>query len=128
MKQKNIFLKTLAGKVLVLALICSAAFLSYAKFRQWEEHRDLQKQLALLREEEKNVRTQNADLEKSLDLLSSDAAGERIARMQLNLKKEGEQAVVFLDPGEAKPAVAGVSTTKSNLRLWWEYFFLNSPK
>lgn len=113
-----------AVRVFLVAMLVALGFLSHAKYKQWQSYRDLQRQITLLREEEQRIEDQNSQLEKSLDLLVSDQANEKIARMQLNLKKEGETSVVFVE-GEPESVVSSKEgePQKSNPRLWWDYFF-----
>lgn len=120
-KKRGLYFK----RLIAVGLVCFAFFLSFNKWQQWKQYETLQKQVNLLKQEEQNILAQNNDLEKSLELLSSDSSSEKIARMQLNLKKEGEETVVFIEP-ESQETLSQQEEKKSNFKLWWEYFFINN--
>ncbi len=120
-KKRGLYFK----RLIAVGLVCLAFFLSFNKWQQWKQYETLQKQVNLLKQEEQNILAQNNDLEKSLELLSSDSSSEKIARMQLNLKKEGEETVVFIEP-ESQETPSQQEEKKSNFKQWWEYFFINN--
>ncbi len=112
-------------KALGVGLVLLACLLAYNKWYQWKDQQKLEQQISELRKEAAKVEAQNRDLEKSLELFSTEAAKEKIARTQLNLKKDGEEAVVFIAPQKDETTNPQVKE-KSNLRLWWEYFFIKN--
>jgi cell division protein FtsB len=84
---------------------------------------DLQRQIA-------SLESSNADLTKLETFLQSDQFAEQEARMDLGLKKPGENVAVIENPDQAptadNPYSAGDNSEKnSNPVNWWNYFFGN---
>lgn len=81
-----------------------------------KEKRDLEKQAF-------EIERKNEELQKSLEYLSSDSSKEKIARSQLNLKKQGETVYSFLEGSETNLEKKQSSlVTESNFKQWLFYF------
>ncbi|HVY68202.1 MAG TPA: septum formation initiator family protein, partial [Patescibacteria group bacterium] len=66
----------------------------------------------------------NDELNQSLQYLNSPSFKERVAREQLNLKKEGETVYGFSEADSASSTALAVPTDGlSNPAKWWNYFF-----
>jgi len=108
----------IVGLVFLLMIIFPLAK-TYSQRRLVEkEVADVQKQIA-------DFESQNEQLREMITYLQSDQSLEEQARLNLNLKKPGEQVLVV---EEKKPADSFDSTVEtaaagSNLVKWWKYFF-----
>lgn len=112
----------ISNRFVVVLLVGSLVLLSVSQYHQWKSRQKVQRQIDSLKSEAKLVEEKNGQLEDSLKYLSSTSATERLARQQMNLKKPGEIAVVFMPSKDA--AVTTTETKKqSNVRAWWDYFF-----
>lgn len=112
----------ISNRFVVVLLLGSLVLLSISEYHQWKSRQKVQRQIDSLKSEAKMVEEKNGQLEDSLKYLSSTSATERLARQQMNLKKPGEIAVVFMPSKDA--AVSTFETKKqSNIRAWWNYFF-----
>jgi len=108
-----------------VALLILLVFLGNLKFKQWQSQRQIEKEKQSLQDQADSLQKKNQELSRSLQYLNSESFKERVAREQLGLKKDGEQAYSFADA----PRVAGASTDApggpSNIKKWWDYFFTN---
>lgn len=68
----------------------------------------------------------NADLKKMLEYLKSDNFLEEQARVNFNMKKEGESVAVIQFQEEnavqSAPTILGIKEEKTNTQKWQEYF------
>lgn len=113
--------KNLSSKFAVFCLFLLLIFLGDLKFRQWQSQRQIDLQKQSLETQASALQKKNDDLAQSLEYLSSPSFKERVAREQLNLKKDGEQVYSFSDGPAASP---GSGQDKvSNAQKWWDYFF-----
>ncbi|MBI5530103.1 MAG: septum formation initiator family protein [Candidatus Doudnabacteria bacterium] len=77
-----------------------------------------------MRQQADALQKKNDDLSQSLQYLNSPSFKERVARQQLNLKKDGEQVYGFTD-GNGSSTDSQVAIKTSNAKKWWDYFFTN---
>lgn len=112
----------LSNRFVIILLVLSLGFLSFVKISQLREQRRLNREIQSLRSESKDVEEKNKQIEDSLKYLSSQSAADRIAHQQLNKKRDGEIAVVFMPTASAAVSVAA-GQTQSNPKAWWDYFF-----
>ena len=99
-------------------------FLGRLKFKQWQNQRRVEKEKQSLMGQVDALEKKNDQLKQSLQYLNSPSFKERVARQQLDLKKEGEQVYSFSE----RLAVSGDgdgNLSESNAKKWWNYFFLN---
>lgn len=112
----------LSNRFVVVLLVASLGFLSFVKFNQIREQRKLDREIQSLKSESKDVEEKNKQIEDSLKYLSSQSAADRIAHQQLNKKRDGEIAVVFMPTASATTTASG-GLAESNPKTWWNYFF-----
>jgi hypothetical protein len=122
MKQKANITLALLGLTAVLI------FLGSLELQQWQKRRTIQKEINHLREQEQETLNKNQSLSDSLGYLTSGEYKERIARQQLNLKRDGELVLGFAAGSETTEATAAENPIDqtSNPRKWWNYFFKNN--
>lgn len=111
----------------IFLLIALIAFLGTAglEYKQWRTRNSIDKEILALKAEEQNLFQANQELENSINFLSTPEYQDKLARLQLNLKKEGEIVVNF-PPQIAKQSTGPENdSSKNNPTKWWEYIFLN---
>ena len=115
--------KTLTSNIAIVTLIIVLIFLADLKFKQYKSQKEIEKQTQSLQAQADALDKQNNDLNQSLQYLSSDSFKERVARQQLNYKKQGESVYGFTEaaPQATNPAVA--QSNISDAQKWWNYFF-----
>jgi cell division protein FtsL len=111
------------SKVFLIAVLALLIFVGSLELKQWEERRSVNREIANLQAQEQDLQQKNRDLENSLNFLTSDEYREKIARQQLNLKKDGEIVVNFPKDNLSGTAETAATHNKSNPRKWWDYFF-----
>ncbi len=121
MKLPAIFKSKLFIVVALIAFLVTAGL----EYKQWTARRTIDNEIDALKQEEHRLNEANNELKNSISFLSSPEYQEKLARMQLNLKKEGE--IVVNLPGEGQQTNTSIEShqTKSNLVNWWNYIFVN---
>jgi|WetSurMetagenome_2_1015567.scaffolds.fasta_scaffold89273_2 cell division protein FtsB len=113
------------GCLVILAAITLPVYKNISqRYEVDKEISDLQKQII-------DLQTSNEDLTKLKTYLQSDQFAEKEARLNLGLKKPGEQVAVVEDAvsangisAEDNLAAAAIKENKnSNPVRWWNYFF-----
>jgi cell division protein FtsB len=129
-KKKNIlfglfltpYFFTLACLVVLAAIILPVYKNALQRYEVDKEVLDLQKQIA-------SLEAGNNDLKKLKVYLESDQFAEKEARLDLGLKKEGEQVAVIEDVGAGAAAdnlgqnSLLAENKNSNPVKWWNHFF-----
>lgn len=113
--------------LLVAGLAAFAVLAGGAFVRETLRTRQIDREIAALKQEAERLRVRNFEISALESSLSSGEFLEREARMKLGLQKEGEQAVVVRKE-EARPAedaaraAAEARPVWSNAKKWWTYF------
>lgn len=108
--------------ILFLLLLC--AFLGSLRYRQWKNQVAIEKEKRALQEQISSFNKKNQDLSDSLAYLDSADFKDRVARQQLNLKRNGEVVFGFVDAPPAEPEGAdGANSGGPNYEKWVNYFF-----
>ncbi len=121
MKIPKIFHSKLFLGLVVIALSGALGL----EYKQYADRKAIDKEIAELRAEEQKLLENNQRLQQSISFLSSPEYQEKLARMQLNLKKEGEIVVNFPAENQVIGQVQPQTQEQSNLLKWWEYIFIN---
>lgn len=121
-KLPNIFYNRWFLGCLIVAFLISGGL----EYNQYSKRRQIDSEIESLKQQEKELNGSNQQLEESINFLSSPEYQDKLARLQLNLKKEGEIVVNFSEQQavENQQEVNNYSA-KSNLIKWWEYIFIN---
>lgn len=92
--------------------------------RTYSQKRMVEKEISDVKKQIADFETANQDLKDMISYLNSDQSLEEEARLNLNLKKSGEQVIVIND-GAASASTTSLMTPskKSNLAKWRDYFF-----
>lgn len=115
----------LSSKTAILGLIVLAGFLGIQEFKQLSNQKKIEAQKKSLQEQADTFTKKNSDLNQSLQYLNSPDFKEKVARQQLNLKKEGETVYSFADASILETADAANRPKQGNFTKWWNYFFAN---
>lgn len=130
-KIKNFFKNPKTVMVLCFLILF---FLSFPLIGKLKKEQQVNKEIKSLKEEISEIEGENRELDKLIEYLESDQFLEEQARLNLGLKKEGEEVLVIKE-GREEGRVAGISengeesgkaetkTEVSNPIKWWRYFF-----
>lgn len=96
------------------------------EYNQYSKRRQIDSEIEALKQQENELIGSNQQLEQSISFLSSPEYQDKLARLQLNLKKEGELVVNFTNKQSDQIEQQNDNhSAKSNLIKWWEYIFIN---
>lgn len=121
MKLPKIFYSKVFLALAVIAFLITAGL----EYKQWSARNSIDNEIAALKQEEQKLYEANKELENSINFLSSPEYQDKLARLQLNLKKEGEIVVNFPTESNTDNAQSSQTKSRSNIGLWWEYIFIN---
>lgn len=121
MKLPAIFKSRLFIAVALIAFLVTAGL----EYKQWSARKKIDSEIEALKQEERALNEANSELKESISFLSSPEYQEKLARLQLNLKKEGEIVVSFPNEGEQNKPSSTNQQASSNLINWWNYIFVN---
>ena len=85
----------------------------------------MEKEIADVQQEINDFENNNQELKDMIAYLESDQSLEEQARLNLNLKKPGEQVLIIEDSDLKKNEAQSNSQEKlvNNFVKWWRYFF-----
>ena len=115
----------ISSKVAITAMLILAVFLGLQEFKQLSNQKKIETQKKALQEQADALTKKNEDLNESLQYLNSPNFKERVARQQLNLKKEGETVYSFADASLENSLPNSAQAKQGNITKWWNYFFAN---
>lgn len=116
--------KIFSSKVFLGILAIALMFAGAVEYKQYSNRKSIDKEIAELEAEERRLTEANAQLQQSIDFLSSPEYQEKLARLQLNLKKPDEIVVNFPRELQSQQTETVPNDSKSNLYKWWEYIFI----
>lgn len=130
-KLKKIFM---SQSIFFIVGILLLAGISYPLSKKIFQNYRLNKEVEELNQEIKKMESHNKELKGLISYLDSKSFTEEDARLNLNLKKPGEEVVVIKKSGDSEPdnspslAVAKYEKENNvkkepNPVLWWRYFF-----
>ena len=111
-------------KSVIFLLVCLTAFLGYIRFQQYRQKASIDSERTNLENQISGIEKKNQEMEASIKYLSSMSSKEKVAREQLNLKKQGEKVYSFtqIDGRSASSAKFAANDNASNPVKWWKYF------
>lgn len=127
--KKGSFLKN--PKLLTFVFVLLIIFISVPLVKKTLQKRDVNKEMEKLQNEISDIEQENQELDKLIQYLESEHFLEEQARLNLGLKKKGEEVLVIK---EEEGAVAGIKEKgifeeennkegESQLKKWLDYFF-----
>lgn len=117
--------KLLSSKFFFAGMLIFLAILANVKFQQLKNESAIEKEKNTLAAQADSLQKKNQELSDSLSYLNSQDYKERIARQQLNLKKEGEAVYNFSVLNNQNSSDRPEDSEDSNAKKWWDYFFNN---
>lgn len=111
--------------------ILSLTFLIVLLFplaKTYTQKKLMEKEISDIQEEIAVYQKTNQELKEMISYLESDQSLEEQARLNLNLKKPGEQVIVIDDSKNSVDASTPTTTGEivSNFTKWWRYFFVDN--
>ena len=115
-------IKQKAYTVILLALIVMVCF---PLVRSWRQKKLIEKEISGFKKEISAKEESNKKLREMISYLESDSSLEETARLNLGMKKPGENvAVIKQEINTSSLAVSEEKTEKeSNYQKWFQYFF-----
>lgn len=112
-------------KLIIIALCLILVGLGKMHYSQWQKKKQIAKEIEELQKQEKIITEKNKYLSDSLTYLASGDYQDKIARQQLNLKKEGEIVYTFNEaPKQPSPDNSKDNgSVGTRVKGWWLYFF-----
>ncbi|MFP4514981.1 MAG: FtsB family cell division protein [Parcubacteria group bacterium] len=110
---------TLLGLMLLVMILIPV-------YRNYQETNAIDKEIAEIQKEIKEYESSNQELRQMLDYLESEESLEAQARLNLGLKKPGEEVVVIKTEAENQEIINNINNKKEDLpnsKLWFSYFF-----
>ncbi len=121
-KTLNIFVLTAMAVVLAVA--------GYASWKQYERHRRITAEVAILETERERVRKENESLKERINYFATENFQEQESKERLNMRKDNEYVVDIerapsQTPETAKSdsALPVVTPHTPNYKKWWEKIF-----
>lgn len=111
------------NSVFLLFLVVTAVSLGVIQYRERSKSKSVEQEVSSLTAQQKELESRNKQIADSLNFLYTTSAKERIARGQLNMKKDGETVVSFSDPAVVSDTQNTQAMQTSNRMKWWSYFF-----
>lgn len=108
-------------------ILCALAVLTAVNFfREYARSRQIDREIAALRDEADRLRAKNFEIRSLQVALEKQEFFEREARTKLNFQKEGERVVILHKPSPADLSAEALANAEgerwSNPKLWWTYF------
>lgn len=113
----------LFSKPVIAILIILVVFIGTLEFKQFQKRSKYNKEIAELQKQEQELVAKNQTLQDSLDYFNNNEYKEKIARQQLNLKKDGEIVVNYPAIKENTEQHEQKPPEPKNPEKWWNYFF-----
>jgi cell division protein FtsB len=116
--KSQIFFTLLALALLVMILI--------PVYKNWQDRQAIDREIAEIEKKMNEYENSNQELRQMLDYLESEESLEAQARLNLGLKRPGEEVVVIKTETEEKNIVNNINNIKeelSNSKTWFRYFF-----
>lgn len=118
------------NKVLLSVLIIILIFIAFTFIQGWRRTSQVDQEIAGLGQEINTLEQDNLEFQELIEYFNSDAYIEEKARLDLGLKKDGENVVVVNTNEEVdqieEPSLSEYitqNTEETNLQRWWSLFF-----
>ena len=103
--------------IVLIVLIC------FPLVRNWRQKAAVEDEISGFKAEISAKEADNQRLQGMISYLQSDASLEETARLNLGLKKPGENVAVIKEEESTSSVQAASSDTESNYHKWFKYFF-----
>lgn len=119
--------KRVKAAVVLFALIIIVSFMVLSLRNSFQRTGEVNDEITTLERQIQNLERDNLEFRELIEYFNSDAYIEERARLDLGLKKEGENVVVVTDQGPTNVSVTQVDAVETgeleNPQRWWRYFF-----
>lgn len=115
--------QTISSKITIFGLIIFLIFMANLKYKQYKNQKAIETQKRSLLAQTESLQKKNNELNESLQYLNSTSFKERVAREQLNLKKDGEIVYSFGTEKNVEQVIQNTEQANSNFQKWWNYIF-----
>ncbi len=140
-KRKNIFIRIVFHpKMMAVLGLAILILISFPLAKAISQRYKINREIKELQEEIENINKKNTNLKNAIEYLKSDQFVEEQARLNLGLRKQGEEVIVIQNNSEEIPEnnisgkekiifnIPGLEKEippkkVSNLQRWWNYFF-----
>lgn len=120
----SLILKIINSKIFLFVFLVIAVYLFINVYHQIEKRVKVKREIKNLETEINNLQSENSKLSDLINYFKTDEYLEASSREKLGYKKPGEKVVVFTKENGGINASNSDDKNKSNLKLWWEYFFV----
>ena len=127
-RKKNLILRIIYNqKFLALVGLVLIILISIPLAKNISKRYEIDQEIKGLEKEINELNVNNNDLKKLITYLESDQFVEEQARLNLGLKKEGENVIIIKGNSQAGSINNNTALDDdkniSNLKRWWNYFF-----
>ena len=130
MKQRDsLFFRIFSSKLFFGLFLIIVVYLSLNVYREVKQRIEVKREIANLKMEIENLSGENDKLNNLIKYFETEEYIETTSREKLGYKKAGEKIIVFTE--EDSDSILSVhqeekeEETRSNIKLWWDYFFNN---
>lgn len=123
--------KLVSNKIIFIVLIVILFFTATSLYRNIQKNKQINEEIEILRSQADTLQKNNIEMRELVEYFNSSAFIEERARIDLGLKKPGENVVIIPDI-ETSPFVAQKEQEKllqieqkqqSNILKWWQFLF-----
>ncbi len=123
-RQRKKITQVFFSKGLFFILIALLLFFSFSLLREVKNKKEIKTEIQTLEQDISKLNTDNEKLQNLIDYLKTDEYAELAAKEKLGMKKQGEKVILITENDDQKIKSITIShKQKSNLQLWWKYFF-----
>ena len=130
MKQRDsLFFRIFSSKLFFGLFLIIVVYLSLNVYREVKQRIEVKREIANLKMEIENLSGENDKLNNLIKYFETEEYIETTSREKLGYKKAGEKIIVFTE--EDSDSILSVhqeekeEENRSNIKLWWDYFFNN---
>lgn len=123
-RQRKKITQVFFSKGLFFILITLLLFFSFSLLREVKNKKEIKTEIQTLEQDISKLNTDNEKLQNLIDYLKTDEYAELAAKEKLGMKKQGEKVILVTENDDQKIKSITISQKqRSNLQLWWKYFF-----
>lgn len=122
-------IRFLQSKIFLIGVVMAIVLVGMGVGRVVLRDRALAEEVATLQAEAEKLSSRNAEFTELMKRFETKAFLEHEARVKLNLQKPGERVVAFRSGHNVTSTTETTGDVqKTNVDLWWEYFFPPAPR
>jgi cell division protein FtsL len=128
-KEKKTLGRFFGSRWFLLTALVAAVLVAFGYARAYYQNYKVNQEIKSLQEQVRGLEHKKLESMEILKYVTSDAYVEEKARSELNLKKPGENVLIFKNLAESTPFVSSTAVDRgvlSNSIKWW-YYFTHQP-